>query len=792
MRPRLNKYSMAVEKDPSNQDAVAGKQAMLELTGRSVAGASQLDQVAKDIETRRQAIQYNFDDALTNGDKAIAANNFTEAQAQVNVARVARNQDPQIFSPTEIQTFDSRLADAQLRLDNSRTSFEAAQKQQAAEGAAEAQRDRELIEEQNKRTAVTNLINQAMRLTTDGKFEQALGVIDQILVIDPKNDYARGTRPLVEDRALFQEQRRYREQFDRQLTKQYNASEERRIPYNDILRYPENWPELSDLRDQTNALERGEVSEDTAVSRQLDQKLPEVKFDNVAFSDVVDFFRDVSGANIFVDWRSLEGAGIDKSAQVSERLHDVKFSKALSTVLADVGGGTVKLGYSVDEGVITISTAEVLSQSTVTRVYDIRDLIINIPDFTDAPDFNISSNNTQTSGQGGGGGGGGGGQSLFGGGGGAGGQGGNEPGQPTRQDLVDSITKLIEDTVATESWKDNGGTSGSLRELSGQLVVQQTGENHGKIVKLLEQLRETRAIQVTIETRFLKVQRNFLESVGVDFDFQFNNVSNNINGGGPIQFQQNSANFTQESNIDTTLPGSLATLLPGPAISTGLTYIDDFQASIFISATQANAEASTITAPRVTLFNGQRAFVLVATTQAYVSDLTPIVSSNAVGFNPTISTVQSGVLLDVQATVSADRKYVTLTLRPQLSNLLSLVPFSIGGATVIPTGNNASTQPFNSTGVVQQPEVQITEVRTTVSVPDGGTLLLGGQTISGELEREQGVPVLSKIPFLKRLFTNRAMSKDDQVLLILVKPTIIIQREQEQKQFPLLTTRTNG
>ena len=74
----------------------------------------------------------------------------------------------------------------------------------------------------------------------------------------------------------------------------------------------------------------------------------------------------------------------------------------------------------------------------------------------------------------------------------------------------------------------------------------------------------------------------------------------------------------------------------------------------------------------------------------------------------------------------------------------------------------------------------------------GGTLLLGGQSISGEIEREAGVPVLSKIPFLKRLFTNRGMSKDDQVLLILVKPTIIIQREQEQRQFPLLTTRTNG
>ena len=92
---------------------------------------------------------------------------------------------------------------------------------------------------------------------------------------------------------------------------------------------------------------------------------------------------------------------------------------------------------------------------------------------------------------------------------------------------------------------------------------------------------------------------------------------------------------------------------------------------------------------------------------------------------------------------------------------------------------------------VQQPEIQITSVRTSVSVPDGGTLLLGGQTIAGEIEQEQGVPVLSKIPFLKRLFTNRSMAKDEQILLILVKPAIIIQKEIEQQQFPLLSSRPN-
>jgi general secretion pathway protein D len=200
------------------------------------------------------------------------------------------------------------------------------------------------------------------------------------------------------------------------------------------------------------------------------------------------------------------------------------------------------------------------------------------------------------------------------------------------------------------------------------------------------------------------------------------------------------------------------------------------------------------------LFNGQRAYVLVATQRAYVSNLAPVVSTGVSSFAPTIGIVQSGVLLDVQATVSADRKYVTLTLRPQLATLLDLANFTfqtsgttngtnipVGGG--VGTGNFAFVGAVPPTGTIQEPELQITTVKTTVSVPDGGTLLLGGQTVAGEQEREIGVPVLSKIPILKRLFTNRSMAKDEQVLLILVRPTIIMQREIEQKQFPLLTTK---
>jgi type II secretory pathway component GspD/PulD (secretin) len=68
-----------------------------------------------------------------------------------------------------------------------------------------------------------------------------------------------------------------------------------------------------------------------------------------------------------------------------------------------------------------------------------------------------------------------------------------------------------------------------------------------------------------------------------------------------------------------------------------------------------------------------------------------------------------------------------------------------------------------------------------VNVPDGGTLLLGGQRISAEILKEAGVPVLSKIPLLGRLFSNRTKVKDHKILLILVKPTIILQEEREKE-----------
>jgi len=140
-------------------------------------------------------------------------------------------------------------------------------------------------------------------------------------------------------------------------------------------------------------------------------------------------------------------------------------------------------------------------------------------------------------------------------------------------------------------------------------------------------------------------------------------------------------------------------------------------------------------------------------------------------------------VLDIEATVSADRRYVTLTVRAGLASLIELATVPVNQAGNFSTGVSAN---------IQTPVVQLTTIRSTVTVPDNGTLLLGGLKLTGEAEREGGVPVLSKIPILKRLYTARSTVKDELVLLILIKPKIIIQPEAEEDAFPGLETSLGG
>src|SRR5947209_2315500 len=73
--------------------------------------------------------------------------------------------------------------------------------------------------------------------------------------------------------------------------------------------------------------------------RQLASVLPEVKFDGVALAESLDFLRDVSGANITVNWKALEEAGVTRDTPINIRLRHVSLKKAMEMVLSEAGGG---------------------------------------------------------------------------------------------------------------------------------------------------------------------------------------------------------------------------------------------------------------------------------------------------------------------------------------------------------------------------------------------------------------------------------------------------------------------
>jgi general secretion pathway protein D len=86
----------------------------------------------------------------------------------------------------------------------------------------------------------------------------------------------------------------------------------------------------------------------------------------------------------------------------------------------------------------------------------------------------------------------------------------------------------------------------------------------------------------------------------------------------------------------------------------------------------------------------------------------------------------------------------------------------------------------NITATVQQPVIATIFVSTSVSVPDGGTVLLGGMKRLREGRNMAGVPILNKIPYISRLFKNSGVGRETESLMLMVTPRIVIHEEEEE------------
>ena len=212
--------------------------------------------------------------------------------------------------------------------------------------------------------------------------------------------------------------------------------------------------------------------------------------------------------------------------------------------------------------------------------------------------------------------------------------------------------------------------------------------------------------------------------------------------------------------------------------------LDDLQVSFLLRMTQARTDAETLTAPKSTVLSGESASFSVSSQISYAMPPN-IVRSVSQGYYAGGGTEQLGIQqqvyfqpvftsLNITPIITQDKKNVLLNIITMMQDFLEFKTHEVSAIVQNPDGTS------DIVGYpVTVPEMETSQVMTRVSVPDGGTLLLGGQKVTAEVEKEVGVPILSKIPIVGILFGNRSKIRDNKILLILVKPTIILQEERE-------------
>ena len=325
---------------------------------------------------------------------------------------------------------------------------------------------------------------------------------------------------------------------------------------------------------------------------------------------------------------------------------------------------------------------------------------------------------------------------------------------------------------------------------STQMVVFQTPKVHQQIEELLKLLRGTHGAQVSIEIRFLSISNNFLEDIGLDIDILLGAGNAGFSHFSEIPIDMSSHEFTSPPPA-TGISGSLGGGAVPDAFSISGQFLDNIQVDFLMRATQAHQRSRNLVAPHVTVMNGEMSMINFSKQTAYVASAT----SN-VGYGVGLYDIQpaidvSGIQIMVTPVITADKRYVLLNANFQQQITESIEKFNTGtGASGVDLDTSDPIEPGDVQSVViQQPVKSINSITTHVMVPDGGTLLLGGQKIVGERERESGVPTLSKLPLINRLFNNRAVTKDENVLLILLKPQIILQSEREEDEFGSILTK---
>ena len=274
---------------------------------------------------------------------------------------------------------------------------------------------------------------------------------------------------------------------------------------------------------------------------------------------------------------------------------------------------------------------------------------------------------------------------------------------------------------------------------SGVLIVRATGRQHERVQEFIDAVMNSARRQVLIEATIVEVQlsRNFQQ--GIDWS------KLNLGGSG---FQ-----VVQRAAGQLTAPGS-------SLIELSYSGSGAFSGSIKLLESFGNVRV--LSSPKLSVLNNQSAVLKVVDNIVYFtieSDTTQNQTTSVTTFTTTVNSVPIGFVMNVTPQISA-HDTVLLNLRPSLSRVI---------------GQASDPNPaLRDRNIVNNfPIIRTREIESMIRVENGNIAVMGGLMEDVRDDRDNTVPLLSRIPGLGELFTNRDDTTTKTELVIFLRPTVI-------------------
>ena len=287
------------------------------------------------------------------------------------------------------------------------------------------------------------------------------------------------------------------------------------------------------------------------------------------------------------------------------------------------------------------------------------------------------------------------------------------------------------------------------------IIVLGNREIQSKVFALIDQI-DVRAPQVMLNTVIGELSVNESSAIGVDYILHSGGI---LTGGSNIILpgagHSDTISSFGSSNLVNTLAGRLG---GGPGIAAILGLSNSLD--VVVQALQATGRFKIIQRPMVFTSNNKKATIasgesIAVQTQSLsnVGNTSGIFNNNtSTALNASFQYIPVELKLEVVPLVNSDRE-VTMDI---VQTLNSVAPTAAGSSSAV--GGN--------------PTITTRYLKTHVSVPNRGTVVLGGLIKRDYNNTTSGIPVLGKIPLLGYLFRSTAKVNDRQELVILIRPVV--------------------